>query len=295
MGPWYNCSRQNWDASPFNRSDFAPQSAPLAQQGRNYIFQAITQDPDESLRYKLPQDGYNDTNYSNQGIFRIDPDIWIAQVTNTTRINEDASTRARWPHVMEPIALKCVHEKANYRVTSKWTNDRLAHRKATITESRTLFSRWGVSEIGPRPDMERYKEFVAYYTIGTQMRNILEGTLILDNSTSNVVTHTKMSPTRLANRKTAWAAADLVTTLHDFYEDLVMSFISEPFMEVSIDQEVDCQKKYALCHLAYSTSAVPMLTKFFLFVGGTRTDSAMCPALSGSATRSRSSSPSAPS
>jgi len=242
MGPWYNCSTQNWDASPFNRSDFAPESPPLAQRGLNYIFQALTKDRDESKNYKLPQDGYNDTRYSGQGTFRLDPDIWIAQVKNTTRKNEDPNTRTRWPYVVEPVAYKCVHEKAHYRAKSEWQNDRLVKRKANVTDSAALFSRWGVDEIGPRPDMERYKEFVAYYTLGTQMRDILDGALVLDNATSNVVTYTKISTTRLANKTIAWAVDDLINTLHNFYEDLVMSFISEPFMEVSIDQEVNCTK-----------------------------------------------------
>ena len=246
-------------------------------------------------RYKRPQDHYNDTQYSDQGIFQTDPDIWIALVTNTTRINNDPNTRARWPHVMEPMAYRCVHEKANFRVTSEWENDRLARRKATVTDSSPLFSRWGVTEIGPRPDMERYREFVAYYTIGSQLRGVLEGSLVIDNSTSNVVTHTKMSPTRLANRKTAWPAADWVTTLNNFYEDLVMSFISEPFMEVSVDENVRCTKKYAppppgLFNESHSIDADEVL-----FAGDSRIDSATPPPPSGSATPSRSPSPSAPS
>jgi hypothetical protein len=177
MAPWYNCSEERFEVSPFNLEDFVPRSMPLAEGGKNYVFQML--DNKDNMGYPRPQPDFNESDYTGQGTFLGDPDIWFGVVTNTSRTNNDASTRARWKYAMEPHAYRCRHQKAKYKVHTRWNGENLAERKANASEGIALFDQWGVDSLGPLDNMERYKEFVGYYTIGSALRDYIRGDLVL--------------------------------------------------------------------------------------------------------------------
>lgn len=239
--PWYNCSDVSFSDpdSPFNLDDFIPRSKPLLDQGKDYIFQMKD---DNATNYPRPQPEYNSSSYLGQGIFHGDPDVWFGVVTNTTRINTDPATMRRWKYVMEPHAIRCKHQRAKYKVISQWNGDKLASRRAEVSQGQALFDQWGITSLGPLDNMERYKEFTAYYGVASGLRDFIRGSLVKDNYTSNLVTQSFISKTRLVNPDTSEAAPNFLTTFQGFYEELVLSFLSEPYLEIANKQSVNCTK-----------------------------------------------------
>jgi hypothetical protein len=189
--PWYNCSKITFDDLPpdqFSIDDFVPHSKSLAEGGLNYIYKA--QVFDNLTEYKDPYPGYNSKDYVNQGTFRGDPDVYLGFVVNTTQPVEDVTPKTRWNFTMDPQAWRCEHQKAKYTVRSQWTDNRLTNRIATVSDGVALLPRGKV--LGPKTDtIERYREFVAYYTVGSIMRDKLKGTLTQDNQTLGKFTKRK--------------------------------------------------------------------------------------------------------
>ena len=92
----------------------------------------------------------------------------------------DVTPDTRWKFEMVPAVWRCVHQKAKYVVRSRWSSDnRLADRTATVSDGRSFLAPG--EHIGPRTgSMGRYKEFIAYYAVGSVMRVILNGDLVQD-------------------------------------------------------------------------------------------------------------------
>lgn len=181
-GPWYNCSKSSFSdsalPSAFNISDFVPAAPPIERGGKNFIYRSQTDD--DSTRYPRPYQDYNSQQYTGQGIFRGDPDVWLAFVERTTKPVADVTPDTRWKFEMVPVVWRCVHQKAKYVVHSRWSSDnRLANRTATVSDGKSFLAPG--ERIGPRTgSMGRYKEFVSYYTVGSVMRAILDGDLVQD-------------------------------------------------------------------------------------------------------------------
>ena len=176
-GPWYNCSKSSFDDSAlpdeFNIGDFVPAAPSIARGGKNFIYKSKVDDA--STQYARPYKDYNAQAYTGQGIFRGDPDIWLAFVENTTI----PAPGTRWKFQMVPVVWRCVHQRAKYAVQSRWSSNRLVNRTATVSEGKALLAPG--QQIGPRTgSMQRYKEFTGYYAVGSIMRKILSGDLVQD-------------------------------------------------------------------------------------------------------------------
>jgi hypothetical protein len=119
--------------------------------------------------------------------------MWFGVVTNSSSLNNNATTRERWTHEMVPHAIQCKHQKAKYKVQSLWNGDKLAWRNATVSEGVSLFEEWGIDHLSPLDNMERYKEFTAYYAVGYELREFIRGTMVKVLNTTPTVWARKLT------------------------------------------------------------------------------------------------------
>jgi hypothetical protein len=239
-GPWYNCSQTEFSKSPFSQQDFVPYSEPLPM-GNNYVFQARIEDP--NLQYQLPQPGYNDSAYHGQGVFRYNPPVWFGYAINTSKPIANATANSRWTFEIELRAFICSPQKAKYTVNSTWIDNQLESRIPEVTEGSDMLPPGEVLKPTPKSALPRYKEFVAYYAVGYLMRQAVQGYIQQDNVTFNVVTNSGITKTtRLVDQTTQWPVEDFGNAYQEFFQDLVLSYISEPFLEIAITNTVPCHR-----------------------------------------------------
>jgi len=185
--PWYNCSKVTFDDLPadqFAIDSFVPRSPSLLDGGENLIYKA--QIFDNLTEYKRPYPRYDSKEYADQGTFRGDPDIYLGFVVNTTIPIENVTAETRWNFTMDSQAWRCEHQRAKYTVLSQWTDKQLTSRTANVSEGVPLLPRGEV--LGPKTGTtERYREFVAYYIVGSIWREQIKGSMTLDNGTLGIL------------------------------------------------------------------------------------------------------------
>lgn len=75
------------------------------------------------------------------------------------------------------------------------------------------------------------------------IRDIIKGSLVLENETSNVVVVGKVTTTKLVDQKSSHIQPDFTNAFKSLYEEIVMSYISEPFLEIAMRTEVECLRR----------------------------------------------------
>lgn len=78
--------------------------------------------------------------------------------------------------------------------------------------------------------------------MGFLLRGIIKGELVHNHATSNVVVHGQISASRLVDQVTTYVVDNFVTAFANFYEELVMSLISEPYLEIANELTVVCKR-----------------------------------------------------
>jgi len=69
------------------------------------------------------------------------------------------------------------------------------------------------------------------------------GDMVLDNQTMLPVARTQLTKTRLFIRIKKMPVANFTASFQRFYEDMVMSFISEPDFMIAKTETVKCKKR----------------------------------------------------
>ncbi|KAF8243701.1 hypothetical protein K440DRAFT_611828 [Wilcoxina mikolae CBS 423.85] len=231
FAPWYNCTPTPFSNTPFDISSFIPNSPPLPI-GTNYLYRAMLH-PNETLYTRPYSADFNSSTYTNQGTFYSIPPVYLAVSDNTTL---PSTTSPRWRTVLTPTAYTCHHQKALYHVTSSWSNS-VVTRTSRILSSSSL-----PVPVSPR-DLIPYREFAAYYSLYSIMRDLMLGDMTLDNDTMTPVTHTLLSTTRLFTSVTALPVKEFAKRFEEFYQDMVLGFMSDPDFVVATNTTVPCSLK----------------------------------------------------
>lgn len=242
--PWYNCTPKGEpdaaDQMPgflnYTFSDLAPVG--------NRVYFAGSDVPE----YATPQPGYNNATLDRQGIFFNEPAIWFGYVYQTGRLANSSGVvlppgskgPAAWTNELLRYAMRCEMQKARYNVSFRFENN-VQMAQVTTSNGRPAFQPPS-RQRGFRPVDPGYKEFLAYHSLGVLVRGIVAGDVKKANSSDPPVTSTELSQTRLLDQSTSFTVPEFHRQFESFFEEIILSLLSEPFLEIGINATVDCKR-----------------------------------------------------
>lgn len=233
-GPWYNCS----DLTPQQFALEKPDSMnhtydQLAPEGNKIYFGY-----DDYPEYVRPQPNYNDTDLSLQGIFLEEPRVWFGYIINTTRPAPPGTKLAdRWGFELERKLLRCELQKVRYRTRFYYINNQ---------QSYNIYISGGVpinpqGSSGITPLDKGYHEYSAYHSLGMLIRSQVAGWMTRKDQASPVLTFSPITQTKLIDVATAYPLADLKQQFENLFEEIVISLLSEDYLEISARDTVACE------------------------------------------------------
>jgi hypothetical protein len=223
------------------------------------------------------------------GVFKTEPVLWIGHTVNTDEKLPAGSPYSQWGTVQIPKIFSCVHYETNYTVLFNYTAE---GQQATVTNrifvAPVIDSTVGQFENGtlnpdiilptsawvrPNADVYHYKLTTAYHSLSLVLRSWLRGT-IEHTHPSWPITKSDVSETRLVDVHTFYTVPDLQTQLQSFYEDMILSLLSNPRLIVGSNESIPCDKSRRLTVFHYRASdlwagyaTVIAVTLIFLGVG----------------------------
>ncbi|KAF2492195.1 hypothetical protein BU16DRAFT_514951 [Lophium mytilinum] len=272
QGPGYNCEELANSSTP-NAQQLNSQGAPfnltaLAPQGNN-VYMANVDVGD----YADPQVETNDKGEPASGppyppllgVFQTEPVLWIGYSINTSKLYDKSSEYyAKWGGVHVSKIFKCEAYHTNYTVLMNYTD---AIQTATIL-NRTYTSPIVDTDVQPnsrnasqvvatpssnfvRPndDVELYKLTATYHAMGSLVRNFLRGTI--SRETTFQVTKSDISETRLVDTSTSYPIKDLMNQTQSFFEDMIVTLLSDPHLIVASTDGVPCSKTRSINSYVY--------------------------------------------
>jgi hypothetical protein len=99
----------------------------------------------------------------------------------------------------------------------------------------------------------RYKLTAAYHSLSLVLRSWLRGT-VEHTHPSWPITKSDVSQTRLVDQHTFYVVPDLQTQLQSFYEDIILSLLSNPRLLVVSNESTPCTKSRRLTVFRYRAS-----------------------------------------
>jgi hypothetical protein len=250
QGPGYKCDEVGEDASsPINVSSLAPKGS--------YLYRASVDLGD----YASPQTDTGEDGMPKEGppypeslgVFQSEPVLWIGYAINTTKPYEKSSPYAKnWTNVHESKVFKCVAHHTNYTFEMKYNDSiQITTRKqrdflgpiidTTVSgNTKSLVASPSANYVSPRTDTERYKLTASYHAMNALLRNFLRGDISF--KPPYFVTKSDISETRLMESSTSYAIHNLMEEIQDFYEDMLITLLSEPHLVVADTQSVPCEK-----------------------------------------------------
>lgn len=233
-GPWYNCSDLTPQQFMLEKPDLMNHTyEQLAPEGDKIYFGY-----DDYPEYSRPQPHYNDTLLTVQGRFPQEPRIWLGYTINTTRPAVPGSEMAtRWGCELERRLVRCELQKAHYRIRFHYINNRQTY---YIDVSRGVpINPQGTGGITPLD--KGYKEYSVYHSLGMLTRSQVIGWMTRKNQTSPVITFSPITQTKLVDVMTAFPLDDLKVQFQSLFEEIVISLLSEDYLEISARDIVACQ------------------------------------------------------
>jgi hypothetical protein len=126
--------------------------------------------------------------------------------------------------------------------------------------------------IRPTEDVGRYKLTAAYHSLGLLLRRQLQGTIDLEYQQPR--TKTDASATRLVNQTNFYPVDDLQDQIQSFYEDMILSLMSDPQLVVGTTSSVSCVRSRRISVFKYfpeglwnGYAVVIIATAIFMGVG----------------------------
>ncbi|KAF5565517.1 hypothetical protein FPHYL_4211 [Fusarium phyllophilum] len=231
-------------SAPFNTTVLAPMG--------NFTYYAIN-DQGEYGRPQMLSDSrgkpvqgppYPD----NLGAFRTEPIMWIGYATvDDLSVPQPAEPGTEaYIKAYTPVIIGCEHYAVNYTAQVNYTSGtqsfvimrRKYLRKVVNTtyipdkdpDTRLKDLTQAVPDrnyVFPR-DVKRYRRTAAYHSIGTAMRQYLNGTIRMPNHKVN----SEVLSTRLLTPVNYLPVKNLKQEIRTFYEDIIISIFSEPYFKV---------------------------------------------------------------
>ncbi|KAF2459176.1 hypothetical protein BDY21DRAFT_370642 [Lineolata rhizophorae] len=261
-GPGYQCeslangSDSSNDAAlrdmgaPFTMADLAPRGKMIyiadVDRGEYKNPQVPTSDSGEPINDEWPVD---------LGVFKTEPVLWIGYVIDTgDPLPASSPNYTIWKTERYPRVFRCVHHHTNYTVQL----DFQAGNQTAVVANRTfgapvVDTEWqpdGAEPtprdnwVRPVPDRGRYKLTAGYHALGAMLRQFLRGTIAHDSSYP--LTRSAISETRLIEQATSYPIADLQAGVQSLYEDMLLTLLSEPHLEIANRTAVPCHKTRTL-------------------------------------------------
>ncbi|OCL13600.1 hypothetical protein AOQ84DRAFT_263660, partial [Glonium stellatum] len=270
--------------APFNMSSLAPVGT--------YIYLSNVDIAD----YTDPQTPTNDNGEpaegppypENLGVFLAEPILWIGYSINTTKPYDPSSPYySRWGAVHESKVFRCTHYQTNYTLVQRYQD---GIQSSTVT-NHTFISPIVDTTVSPNPanatdliigpssnyvrpttDVGKYKLTASYHAMGSLVRNFLRGTI--NHDSKYPVTKSDISETRLIDSRTSYPVEDLMARLQSFYEDMIVTLLSEPHLIIASFDSVPCEKSRTVNVFVYHAEGlwigyaiVVAVTFVFLIVG----------------------------
>lgn len=192
------------------------------------------------------------------GVFKTEPVLWIGHTIDTGEpLPPDSPYAAQWKTVKIPKIFACAHYETNYTVLFSYTEGK---QLATVTNRTFLapiinttiaqlpngtldpYTILSTSDfVRPNTDVPRYKLTAAYHSLGLLLRSWLRGTVEQEHPTWPV-TKSDVTETRLVDQHTFYGVPDLQTQLQSFYEDILLTLLSDPHLIIATTVSVPCTK-----------------------------------------------------
>ncbi|KAI9856603.1 MAG: hypothetical protein M1813_008863 [Trichoglossum hirsutum] len=261
-GPGYKCT-ESASGVDSNTAELAEMGAPfntraLAPAG-SIIYQAVVDQGD----YASPQAPSNNGEPVQKppppdlGTFKSEPVLWIGYTVNTNESYPPGSPYLeQWKTVKIPKIFKCEHYETRYDVLFNHTDGQ----QSTIVKNRTFLhpivdtsltqlpngtpdpsdtgptSNW----VRPNTDVPHYKLTAAYHSLGSLIRLPLNGTIEWIDGVPT--THSDVSETRLIDQHNFFPIPNIQNELQSYYEDLILTLLSNPNLIVGASESVPCTK-----------------------------------------------------
>lgn len=232
--PWYNCSNLTPEQFMVEKPDSMNHTyEQLAPEGDKIYFGY-----DDYPEYERPQPHYNDSILTVQGIFPQEPRVWLGYTINTTRPAVSGSeTERRWGSELERKLVRCELQKAHYKVKFNYINNRQDN-EVSISGGVPINPQ---DSAGITPVDKGYHEYSVYHSLGMLARSQLVGWMTRRNKTSPVLTFSSITQTKLVDVNTAFPLPDLKQQFENMFQEIVISFLSEDFLEISARDVVPCE------------------------------------------------------
>jgi hypothetical protein len=258
VGPGYKCD----DVDETNTSDAPPTLAKLAPNG-SFVYIADVDKRD--YEYQDPK-----KLGSSLGVFENEPVLWIGYAVKTFEPysdDQEPTHKARRGNINESRIFKCVMQYTNYTFNMSFSPRQSAMRKERVFLGPVI----GQDPIKPLDNVEKYKLTAAYHSMGVLLRRFLRGNI---DQQQYLITRSDLSETRLVNSSTSYPLVDLKTEIQDFFEDILITLLSEPKLVVAQTQVVSCSRsRTTMVYVYYKHSLwigyaiVIVITFAFMLVG----------------------------
>ncbi|KAF4962362.1 hypothetical protein FSARC_9570 [Fusarium sarcochroum] len=227
---------------PFNTSTLAPEGNhtyyAMLTRG-DYENPQIITEPGGKPQMKAPYP-------KNLGVFRTEPIMWFgySDVKDRTKEQPALPGEGDWDKAYTPKIFGCEHYKVKYKVRVNLTGEVQTH-NVTHREylEKVIDTTWipkkdpdkklkDRTQATPEKnyvfphDRENYRETAAYHSIGSVLRNVLNGTTELPYHNVN----SEIIRTRLLDSLNYLPVKNFSQEMQNVYEEILMSFFSNPQM-----------------------------------------------------------------
>jgi hypothetical protein len=236
------------------------------------------------------------------GAFRTEPVLWIgfAYRNDPHKPLPTNSSDPLWAAAFTPKMFSCQHYVTNYTVLFNFTSGIQNATVVSVDYLRPVIATTFLPGINamdgtkdnttavpqshyvyPR-DIEHYRLIGAYHSLGYLMRSLINGTISMAQGSDAPIQNTEAIKTRLIDPATYLAVPQLMTDIQSFYEDLILSLLSNPqFLAVAwardpshlsgtgsangTDGDFACVKSRTINAFKYSAADLWMVYGFAIF------------------------------
>ena len=232
--PWYECQEESVDEArkALDTMDWKNIPDPWVPRGTTTLH--VVSDGDE---YDPIQPPYKNDSSNMQGYFMDEPTIRVGYVvdTNIPVVAESTdSNNGSWKTIFEPHWLSCDLVKASWNVDFIFIGE-AQYTTVKTSDNRRVFE---PPKMGPgHPD---YRENALYYGFGRVIRNRLSAGYGYKNGSSDTMKYIDYHP--LVNSTTRLAINDPKGGIEKYVLDMVLTFLSTPYLDISLNTTVECKK-----------------------------------------------------
>ncbi|KAF2744187.1 hypothetical protein M011DRAFT_496378 [Sporormia fimetaria CBS 119925] len=249
-GPGYKCDQvANGDEDSLDLKDAPFDTRELAPRGKAIYKAAVDLNDYANPQIETGTDGqpkqgppYPDL----LGVLQSEPVLWIGYSANTSVPYEKSSSYAEtWVNVHEPKILKCVLHHTDYVFDIHYT-DQIQEPLIDIyvredpNKPGSFVSSPSINYIRPDIDPPAYKIAAAYHALGSLLRDFLRGEIIYTHYYK--LTMSDISQSRLLDPVTSYPVPDFGEAIQGMFEDMLITLLSEPNLEVSHTMSAPCRK-----------------------------------------------------